>query len=85
MKDFVKKALTRTFAVKGSRGKTQHVEIPPNQKLVYGIYFAITALIGLIILQVAHMAFLRTWNTEIFAGITFIIGTILGAFFGQKG
>jgi len=84
MRDFIKKALTKTVAVKGSRGRTEYVESPPNQKLVLGIYFAIAGLIGLIALQIAHLAVLKQWNSEIFAAITGLIGTILGVVFGQK-
>jgi len=85
MRDIIKKALTRTVAVKGSRGRTQYVEIPPNQKLVYGIYFAIISLIALTMLEITYIAVLRSFSNEIFASITLVIGTILGAFFGQKG
>jgi len=84
MKNPVKKALTKTIAVKGSRGRIQQVEVPPNQKLVYGMYFTVAALIGLTALEIAHMAFLRSWNSEIFAAITGLIGTITGILISQK-
>jgi len=51
---------------------------------VIGIIFAIAALMGLVILEIAHLAFLKTWNSEIFAAITSIIGAILGVFISQK-
>jgi len=60
------------------------VEIPPSERLVYGVYFAAIALIGLVALEIAHMAFLGSWNSELFAAITLVVGTILGAFFGVK-
>jgi len=60
------------------------VEIPPSERLVYGVYFALAALIGLVALEMAHMALLGSWNSELFAAITLVIGTILGAFFGVK-
>jgi len=85
MRDYIKKALTRTVTVKGSRGKIQHVEIPPNQKLVYGIHFAIVSLIALTMLEITYLVVLHSFSNEIFAAITLVIGTILGAFFGQKG
>ena len=64
--------------------KVKYVTVPPNERLVAGIIFAITALIGLISLEIAHLAFMKTWNSEIFATITSIIGTILGVFISQK-
>jgi len=84
MRNFVKKALTRTIAVKGPRGRTEQVEVPPSQKLLYGIYFAMIALLCLTALEVTYILVLRNLSSEIFAAITLVIGTILGAFFGQK-
>jgi len=84
LKDFMKKALTRTVTVKGSRGRSQQVEVPPNQKLLYGIYFAIASLVCLTILEATYIVILRSFSSEIFAAITLIVGTIVGAFFGQK-
>jgi len=49
------------------------------------MYFAIAALICLTILEVVHVIFLQVFSSEIFAAISLVIGTILGAFFGQKG
>jgi len=60
------------------------VEIAPSEKLVYGITFAIVSLIVLTALQIAHLIILQKWSTEIFAAVTLVIGTILGAFFGQR-
>lgn len=84
MKDFVNKALTKTITVKGPRGRAQEVEIPPNQKLVYGMYFAVAALICLTVLEATYIVVVRSFSSEIFAAITLVIGTLLGAFFGQK-
>lgn len=84
MKDFVNKALTKTITVKGPRGRIQQVEIPPNQKLVYGMYFAVAALICLTVLEATYIVVVRSFSSEIFAAITLVIGTLLGAFFGQK-
>jgi hypothetical protein len=36
------------------------------------------------VLEVAHMAFLGAWNSEVFAAITGLSGTITGIFVGQK-
>jgi hypothetical protein len=85
MKNPIKKALTQTISVRTARtNETQQVEIPPNQKLLYGIYFAIAALIALTTLETTYMIVFQSFSNEIFAAITLIIGTILGAFFSQK-
>lgn len=80
----MKKALTRTVTVKGPRRRIQQVEVPPNQKLVYGVYFAVAAVICLTILEATYILVLRSFSTEIFSGITLVVGTILGVFFGSK-
>jgi len=84
MRDPIKRALTRTIAVKGPRGRTQQVEIPPSQRLVLGIQFAIIALLCLTALEIAYIVMMKAFSSEIFAAISLVIGTLLGAFFGQK-
>jgi hypothetical protein len=84
--NWIKKALTRRISVKVARNrKPKIVLIKPSQRLVYGIIFAIIALIALTVLAALHMIVVKTFSSEIFAAITLVIGTILGAFFGQKG
>ena len=80
----MKKALTKTVTVKGPRGRTQQVEVLPNQKLLYGVYFAVAALMCLTILEATYILVVRSFSSEIFASITLVVGTLLGAFFGQK-
>jgi len=84
MSNVIKRALTRTVAVKGPRGTIMQVEVTPSQKLVYGICFATAALISLTLLEGIYLIVLRTWNSEIFAAITGLIGTITGIFISQK-
>lgn len=84
MKDWVKKALTRRVHKRGPRGRDQLEVIEPNEKLVLGVKFAIGMTLCLSALEIAHMVFLGTWNSEIFSVITGLSGTILGVFFGQK-
>ena len=81
----IRSAFTRTVWIQqGARKKLQRVEVPPSEKLVLGVCFAIAALIGLVILEVAHMAYLGSWSSEIFAAIAGLIGTISGIFISQK-
>jgi len=84
MKDIIKKALTRRITVKDARNQPVTLEVSPDQKLVYGIYFALAALIALTTLETTYMLVFHSFNTEILAGVMLIIGTILGAFFGQR-
>jgi tetrahydromethanopterin S-methyltransferase subunit E len=81
MRDFIKRALTRRIPVKGRR---KQIELEPSTKLVYGMYFAMVALGGLVALEFGHMAFLGSWNSEIFAAISGLIGTIVGVFITAK-
>jgi len=84
MADWIKRALTRTVQRKGSRGKQQIIIVQPNEKLVYGVKFAIGMTVCLSAVEIAHMTFLHAWNSEVFSGIMLISGTILGIFLGQK-
>jgi len=81
----IRSAFTRTVWIQqGARKMVQPIEVPPSEKIVLGVCFAIAALIGLVILEVAHMAYLGSWSSEIFAAITSLIGAILGIFISQK-
>jgi len=82
MQDWVKKALTRRIRKRGPHGKVETAE--PNEKLVYVVKFGIAMTVCLSALEVAHIAFLGSWSSEIFAGITGLSGTVMGIFVGQK-
>jgi hypothetical protein len=84
VKEQISKLLTKKVLVKYGQ-KTKRIEVPPSQTLVYGVIAATAILILLTVLEVAHMVFLGGFNTEIFATITLVVGTLLGTFFGQKG
>ncbi len=79
MVDQIKRALTRKRVQRG-----RSVVEEPDEKLVWGVKFAIGMTACLSGLEVAHLAFLGTWNSEIFAAITGLIGTVTGIFVGQK-
>lgn len=82
MRDLIKKALTRKVSVKRGRGE-QILEIPPSERLVLGVKFAMGMTICLSALEVAHMAFLGRWSSEIFAAISGLIGTVSGVLVSQ--
>ena len=75
MKDWIKKALTK---------RIRQREIQPDPRLVYGVKFTIAMTLILSTLEIAHIAFLGKWNSEIFSAITALTGTITGIFITQK-
>jgi len=80
MADLIKRALTK----RRRDGKRPVVVEEPDERLVLGVKFAIGMTLCLSVLEVAHMAFIGTWNSEIFAGITGLTGSIVGLFVGKK-
>ena len=75
MTDFIKRALIKRH------GRT---EIPPSQRLVLGIQFAIISLLCLTVLEIAYMLIVRAFSSEIFAAITLVVETIVGSIFGMR-
>lgn len=82
--DWVRRMLTRKIRRKGSRGNQHVIIAEPNEKLVYMVKFAIAMTVCLTALELVHLAVLHTWNSEVFAGITALSGTVLGIFMGHK-
>jgi hypothetical protein len=80
--DWIKRALTRRTT---DKTVTQaEVEAEPSDRLVLGVKFAIAFTFSLTALEIAHLALLRTWNSEVFAAITGLAGTITGILISQK-
>ena len=84
--DWIKKALTRKITGKTALQENAEVaqEVPPSERLVLGTKFAIALTFSLTALEIAHLALLRTWNSEVFAAITGLAGTITGILISQK-
>ena len=80
--DPIKKALTRRITVKRGRGE-QILEVTPSERLVYGVKFAMAMTVCLSVVEIAHIAFLGEWNSEIFSAITGLIGTVSGVLISQ--
>ncbi len=80
MADPIRRALTRRRRFPGRPILIEE----PNETLVLGVKFAIGMTAFLSALELAHMAFLHTWNGEIFAAIIGLSGTVIGLFVGQK-
>jgi len=79
MKDWIKNALTRRI-----RKRTRTIEIPPDPRLVTIVKFTIATTLTLTALEITHIIALHTWNSEIFAAITGLTGTITGILTAQK-
>ncbi len=79
MADPIKRALTRRRMQRG-----HWIVEEPNEKLLLGVKFVIGITALMSALELAHMAFLHTWNAEIFASITGLSGAVVGLFVGQK-
>ena len=80
--NLIERALTRRHPI--IRGRISYdVEIP-DERLVRGLEFTIAMAICLLFLEVAYMAFLGCWKSEVFAAITGLTGIIIGLFVGKK-
>ncbi|MBN1245520.1 hypothetical protein JXA31_08000 [Candidatus Bathyarchaeota archaeon] len=80
MTDWIKRALTRKTTDK----TVTSAEVPPSDRLVLGVKFAIAFTFSLTALEIAHLALLGAWNSEVFAAITGLAGTITGILISQK-
>lgn len=83
MRDWVKTALTRKIRRKGARGGERVVAVQPNAKVVLLVKFALFMTTCLSGLEIAHLAFLHVWSSEVFAAITGLIGTVTGVLIGH--
>ena len=85
MTDFVKKALTRRITDKTAlKENADAQEVAPDERLVLGTKFAIAFTFCLSAIEIANLALLGTWNSEVFAAITGLAGTIMGILISQK-
>ncbi len=85
MTDFVKKALTRRITDKTAlKENAEAQEVLPDERLVLGTKFAIAFTFCLSAIEIANLALLGTWNSEVFAAITGLAGTITVILISQK-
>ncbi len=87
MTDWVKKALTRRITNKTALqadAEAAVLELEPDERLVLGTKFAIAFTFCLSAIEIANLAVLGTWNSEVFAAITGLSGTIMGILISQK-
>jgi hypothetical protein len=84
MADWVRRALTRKVARSSVRGEGKVTVIQPDEKLVYATKFALGMTACLTTLEIAYIAFMHSWNSEVFSAITGLSGVIVGIFMGAK-
>ncbi len=83
MTDWVKKALTRRKTSKNV-AESNFAEVSPSERLVLGVKFAIALTFSLTAIEIANLALLGSWNSEVFAAIMGMSGTITGVLISQK-
>ncbi len=86
MTDWVKAALTkkRRTTDKTELQEAAGEEVSPSERLVLGVKFAIAFTFCLSAIEIAHLALLGTWNSEVFAAITGLAGTIMGILISHR-
>lgn len=82
--DWVRRALARKTKRRGARGSYEVQVVEADERLVFGVKFAIAMIVCLSAVEVAHLAFLGSWSSEVFASLTGLSGTVLGIFVGHK-
>jgi hypothetical protein len=75
MDDWVRRALRR---------KVRNVQVEANETVVYGVKFAMGMTGCLTAIEIANMAFLHTWNSDVFTAISGLIGLVTGIFIGHR-
>ena len=80
MTGLIKRALTRRRRVPGRAAVIEE----PNETLVLCVKFILCMIFCLSALEIACMAFLGSWNSEVFSAITGLVGIVTGIFVGQK-
>jgi len=79
MADWIKHLFTRK-----TTNKNASTGASPSERLILGVKFAIALTFSLTTLEIAHLALLHSWNSEVFAAITCLAGTIMGILIVQK-
>ena len=77
--DWVRRALARQRVQRG-----RVVTEEPDEKLVIVVKFGLTMTVLLSGLELAHILLLGSWNSEIFAAIAGLSGTVSGIFVGKR-
>ena len=78
MNDWVRRSLARKRI---QRGRVLVEE--PAEKLVVIVKFGLLMTVCFSLLEMAHIVLLGSWNSEIFAAISGLSGTVSGIFVGR--
>lgn len=84
---WLRRALTRKVTVPDRSGRGRRAQVfvvEPDERLVYGVRFAIGAIGFLSAVEVGSMAFLYAWNSEVFASISGLVGLVTGILISAK-
>ncbi|MGD0204168.1 MAG: hypothetical protein ABSC20_09730 [Candidatus Bathyarchaeia archaeon] len=79
MAGLIKRALTRRRFQRG-----HFIDEEPDETLVYVVKFGMGMTACFSALEIANMAFLHSWNSEVFSAITGLTGIVVGVFVGRK-
>lgn len=71
------------FAEATPERRVRVLEDEPGDRFTLIIALMIVFFVGLVGLEVVHMAFLGAWNEAIFNGLMLVVGTIVGAVWGR--
>ena len=84
MQDWIKTALTRRISRKGPRGRVRVVTVPPDHRLILLVKYTVAVAVCLSGLEVVHVVVLHSWNSEVFAAITGLVGTVSGVIVSHR-
>lgn len=72
------------YAEAAEERKVRVLDDTPSDRFTLIIALMIVFFLGLVGLEVIHMAFLASWNEAIFNGLMLVVGTIVGAVWGKS-
>jgi hypothetical protein len=79
MDDPIRRALTRRTFQRG-----HFIAEEPDDTLVYIVKFGVGMTACLSALEIASIAFLHSWNNDVFGAITGLSCIVIGVFVGRK-
>ena len=85
LKKLIREGLTKkTVTESGAEARrVRLLEEEPGDRFVLIIWLMVLFFVGLIFLELVHMVWVGTWNDVIFNGIMLVVGTIVGAVWGN--
>ena len=86
LKQLLRRGLTRRRLLEAEEParRVRVQEEQPDERFVLIIALMVLFFVGLVFLEVAHMVWLGSWNDIVFNGIMLVVGTIVGAVWGNS-